>query len=801
MAEMIIIYIYGNGVDTSPDIGGNDILYGENGDDFIAGGAADDLVYGGEGNDTIYGDNDPTDTVVNGNDVLFGGAGDDQIIGGLGSDTLDGGDGTNTANGGDGNDIYIISGTFGVTTITDSSGSDTIRFSEAMALDWQNNIFTGQTTRVSFDRFTLDRFELSDFADTLNMSTARLDNVEIFGNGGNDTLTGGSGRDLIDGGSGNDIIRGNNGADLLLGGAGGDQLFGDAGDDTLIGGTGNDVLDGGAGAGDLANYSDQVGFFGRGWTFNAAEGTAQQLIGQVNFVELYETDTLISIEYILGSAGNDTYYAGAQGNFNGNGGIDALYLKDKTEVIYFDGTVFDDGNDVVDITTGTVTTTNGSFNDLITFSSVEEIHTGSGNDIVYGSTGADRIYGDAGNDALQGAAGNDQLWGGLGADTLSGGDGIDAARYDDAVSAVYTRLDGVAGQGGEAIGDTYVSIESLVGSAFNDTFVGGAEDNVLTGLAGDDALYGLGGNDTFYGGAGGDVLNGGTGFDFVRYDGATGMIYVRLDGVAGAFGEATGDTFNSIEGLVGSQGFGDIIVGSANADYLFGLGGDDYLYGIGGNDTLDGGTGNDQLYGGAGADVLNGGDGFDLARYDSAASAIYTRLDGVAGQSDEAVGDTYFSIEGFVGSAFGDTFVGSSTNGDYLNGLAGNDALYGLGGNDFLLGGLGIDTLVGGAGADRFEFNTALNASTNVDTITDFVAATDDIVLSQAIFAGIGTTLDAAEFGIGAAASSAGQRIVYNLATGQLLYDADGSGAGAATLFATVTAGTQLTIGDFVMVA
>jgi Ca2+-binding RTX toxin-like protein len=60
--------------------------------------------------------------------------------------------------------------------------------------------------------------------------------------------------------------------------------------------------------------------------------------------------------------------------------------------------------------------------------------------------------------------------------------------------------------------------------------------------------------------------------------------------------------------------------------------------------------------------------------------------------------------------------------------------------------------------------------------------------------------LDASEFQIGNA-DTATDRILYFSGTGQLYYDADGVGAASAQLIATLTAGTALTLADFVMVA
>lgn len=167
------------------------------------------------------------------------------------------------------------------------------------------------------------------------------------------------------------------------------------------------------------------------------------------------------------------------------------------------------------------------------------------------------------------------------------------------------------------------------------------------------------------------------------------------------------------------------------------------------------GTGDDdELYGTSGADILQGLGGED-------------------------------SLEGLGGD-------------DQLEGGMGDDALDGGTGNDTLDGKAGRDTLNGGAGLDTFRFSTA-PAATNADRIADFVSADDRIVLDDAVFAGIGPVgaLSAAAFRAGTAALDASDRVIYNAAAGQLLYDADGTGAGAAVLFATVAPNTVLTLGDF----
>ena len=76
------------------------------------------------------------------------------------------------------------------------------------------------------------------------------------------------------------------------------------------------------------------------------------------------------------------------------------------------------------------------------------------------------------------------------------------------------------------------------------------------------------------------------------------------------------------------------------------------------------------------------------------------------------------------------------------------------------------------------------------------------IALDDAIFTQIGGpgALNANAFVTGSAAADADDRIIYDSATGNLYYDADGSGAGAQVLFATLSGHPPLTAGDFLVI-
>ena len=350
------------------------------------------------------------------------------------------------------------------------------------------------------------------------------------------------------------------------------------------------------------------------------------------------------------------------------------------------------------------------------------VHGGIGNDLLNGGIGNDLIYGDAGNDTLIGGNGDDILVGGAGADILKGGDasgsvlvadGNDTASYIDAnvatavVSSLTLTTAFAVGTpavtiAGDAVGDTYFSIENLTGSGGNDTLIGDAGVNKLDGGDGDDIVEGM---------DGGDILEGGAGTNIASY--AHAVATSGLIGIAASLadssintGHAFGDTYSNIRGLSGSI-YADALTGDTGNNALSGADGDDLLTGLDGNDTINGDAGNDTLIGGLGDDVLTGGThtaGGDTASYAGSAAGVTVSLATTNIQNTVSAGsDTLSGIENLVGSDYADTLTGDANN-NILNGGIGNDTLDGGAGDDTLIGGAGDDKLTGGGGIDTASY-------------------------------------------------------------------------------------------------
>lgn len=265
-------------------------------------------------------------------------------------------------------------------------------------------------------------------------------------------------------------------------------------------------------------------------------------------------------------------------------------------------------------------------------------------DLINGLDGDDLLIGGAGDDTLSGGAGDDIMVGGDGADHHDGGDGRDAVTYTDSQIGLTIDLGNPSNSTGHAAGDTFTDVEeifatyyddiimdengnndsTIFGLSGNDTIYGYAGDDMLIGGSGNDSLYGGAGDDVLSGDAGADHLDGGAGMDVVLYGSASTGVTVDLEDPTQNTGDASGDTYSSIEVIVGSQ-HDDVIKdtqdnahrildGDAGNDSLYGYGGNDVLVGYDGDDTLVGGTGHDFLIGDAGNDtfVFNAGDGHDF---------------------------------------------------------------------------------------------------------------------------------------------------------------------------------------------
>jgi Ca2+-binding RTX toxin-like protein len=353
---------------------------------------------------------------------------------------------------------------------------------------------------------------------------------------------------------------------------------------------------------------------------------------------------------------------------------------------------------------------------------------------------------------------------------------------------------------------TQVNLSAIVTTPATDFINAPSGDNKVISV-----LENLQQNDTIDGGTGIDtfVLTNGTGAAVVDVTNTSNQISGILNGITTVrrFESFDFSGFSGTVTMMGSDAINDELIGGMGNDEIYGKAGNDRLVGNAGNDLLDGGTGND---------TMNGGAGDDTYRVDSVGDVVIESVDGgfdtiqsslsqynlgdhledliLIGNAISGTGNnlsnnltgndlsnTLIGGDGddfILGAGGKDTLIGDMGD-DRLDGGTGRDRLVGGRGDDILAGGAGRDRLRGGQGKDTFILESARRSSR--DTIADFQPADDRILVARPGFSMDlqGGTIADSEFALGNRAQDSSDRFIYDQSTGNLYFDADGTGAAA----------------------
>ena len=709
----------GEGNDTLEGRGGADWLDGGAGNDWLIGSTNDYMIDGGDNNDTVDFSSNSNGIEVtlnnsaNGTIKNIGAAAATTIIknvenvaGTQYKDIMTGDNSNNLLIGG--YDHAAVAVTAADDTISGGAGADTIvgdvmidsviagdiyAGSDVLTGGSENDIIYGDSAPIrSTSTITVTADQSVEYViDTIDGLLATV-------HGGNDTLQGGAGDDYLNGGSGFDTVDyssstakvvvnlGLNGNAGSATGDGTDQLYnieniigsnnatyGDtlAGNElanTINGGIGSDWVDYGYASSGVSVDLSMVGL------------TGSAIVGGG------DTDTLVSIENVLGSNVADTLTdkSGTANTLLGLNGDDIFFSHNNNT----GGTdTYDGGNgtDTIDYSlySGNLHVTLGGSTNIDTLINIENIT---------GAAGNDTLVGDTNGNLLKGMDGADTLMGGAGADALDGGAGQDMADYSTSNSITVNLTAGTVIDGLGST-DTLTSIEIVKGSNAADIMTGSLLSDTLIGSSGNDTFFASSGSDIYYGN---DTLNSAdansngdkvdysvaiAGVDNIFADLSSNSVYLR----AGAATVST-DTLNSIEEVYGTTG-NDTMIGK-------------YLS----VNTLSGGDGNDILTGNTDGDVLDGGSGTNVADYSARTQNL---------TADLSLTSKNIYITGTTPS---------TTNSDTLINLqnlttgSGNDKLTGNSDANILTGGAGNDTFVGGAGDDTFVGGTDTTHDSGNDT-------------------------------------------------------------------------------------
>jgi Ca2+-binding RTX toxin-like protein len=456
---------------------GDDVINGRGGSDEINGRGGDDTICGGPGRDTVIfttksvvadltegiaATDEGTSKLIDIED-LIGTAGDDKLIGNSGQNSLEGLRGNDELRGKGGvdfldggpDDDLLDPGTDHDDVHAGTSGIDTLSYKSAQGAVLVG-IADGRLRAFEYQGETTKT--KVDTADSLQGTFE-----EIEGSQYHDELSALVVATVLFGLGGDDVLAGGKGDDLIFGGKGDDRLIGGAGSDGLNGGSNTDVKNAEA-RGDVVDYTNA----------DAPDG--------------------VEVDLALGVAtgDGDDRLTGIESATAANAGPSILTGNDGPNVLeglrWYDELYGNGGSDV--------------------------LIGGRELDILVGGPGADYLDGGIDDDELNPGEGDDVIVGGEGPLTCDGDCSADYLLYAEAPGPVTVDLEKGTASTGAWGTDTFVEVEAVIGSAFDDVLKGSFESNVLQGGDGNDSLEGLGGNDGLYGDGGFDTADGGSGTDF-----------------------------------------------------------------------------------------------------------------------------------------------------------------------------------------------------------------------------------------------------------------------------------------------
>ena len=383
-----------------------------------------------------------------------------------------------------------------------------------------------------------------------------------------------------------EFFRSGAGDDVVHGGGGSDEYLDGAGSDTYVGGTVSSNIDF---IYDAVDYGDSpfavhvflTGGIGSSDSWARFNGSA-------------DVDTLVNIETLTGSPGNDVFtvspsFVNKEGTgrtwINGGPGNDLIIGNGEVLLYYFDG---DEADGIyVDLGLGIAQSLQGTPEEDRANIGVDHF---SGVYAVVGTDFDDRLIGsdDPGAELFDGSGGNDFIDG--------GGGEHDRYQIETPPVGVVIDLSGPVGFAnlnapGESR-DKLVNIEEVTATEFDDSITMSDADNVAIGKYGNDVIFGLAGNDRLVGdagqgfyhtGPGDDVLVGGLGQD--RLSGNRGADMFDFNAIAESrAGDKSRDLINDFSHSQGDRI--DLATIDANTgvggDQAFALIGDEAFHGVAG---------------------------------------------------------------------------------------------------------------------------------------------------------------------------------------------------------------------------